>query len=530
MGDGSDQPEEVVDLAALMDDGDLPVPGDNQADAATLAQFDGDDSDGELEATVDLASMIADSANDEEAGEDDPALDETWFDPAGDPPDEADAEVAQDDLDLPVTEKDTNDAADPNVGTADDDLSFGSTTAGADEQPDSHSEAVDDDIWSSAMAEQQSAGLESGDDESPAPAEEFDESSMDDIEADDEQQTELSPAEESAGEEIATEDFQSDPEQIEAGQSEEQTEAALTGIDDSLVGISEEEVILIDEEVDDGLSDDQAEEGVDAEPAAGLDDEEAAADRLFAVAAETADSDIARPGDEIDAESLADLAEYDQGGEPDQPGNDETLQRDAQQLGFEELTSEKGDDDSLVEAASAEVAEFEQVESPDDELRPVRSSRWWLVGHVALTMVLLALVGGELLYLLREPLRDHPTIRPWQESLCSVVGCELPKRRDTEKLGAIAKVVISHPKFRDALRIDLSLQNRANFAQPFPTIRILFLDQQDRPVAGRDFAPADYLVGPLSDKTVAQPMVPEQIVLEIKDPGPEAVNYRFSYH
>jgi len=33
----------------------------------------------------------------------------------------------------------------------------------------------------------------------------------------------------------------------------------------------------------------------------------------------------------------------------------------------------------------------------------------------------------------------------------------------------------------------------------------------------------------LAGKTLLQPMVPEQIVLEIKDPGPRAVNYRFSY-
>ena len=173
---------------------------------------------------------------------------------------------------------------------------------------------------------------------------------------------------------------------------------------------------------------------------------------------------------------------------------------------------------------------------PDDhlpaamELPPVRSSRWLLMRHIGVAMGLLLLISGQLLYLFRVPLKESELVRPWQESLCGVLGCSLPQLRDTGKIGAVAKVVISHPHFRGALRVDLSLQNSAEFAQPFPIIRLMFLDRQEQPLAGRDFDPEDYLTGPLQGKTLMQPMLPEQITLEIKDPGPQAVNYRFSYH
>ncbi|MDF1819161.1 MAG: DUF3426 domain-containing protein [Immundisolibacteraceae bacterium] len=294
--------------------------------------------------------------------------------------------------------------------------------------------------------------------------------------------------------------------------------------------------------VDDALpgAEEQNEEESPAERA----EEDQQADRLFAEAGdapldESFDNDVESVGgEESDSPASVDeIFEIDEVAEVEElsSGDDDEEARHRDDSG-EPVVAEQlefGDaeivDTAEVPAESAALIEPEEPALSEDDLKPVRVSRWWLVAHLGMALLLVVVIAAQILYLTREPLQDDERFRPWQESLCNLVGCELPVRRDVSKLGAVAKVVISHPRYLDALRIDLSLQNRAAFAQPFPTIRVLFLDKRDRELAGRDFAPEEYLRGPLAGKTLLQPMVPEQIVLEIKDPGPRAVNYRFSY-
>ncbi|MEL0081635.1 MAG: DUF3426 domain-containing protein [Gammaproteobacteria bacterium] len=307
--------------------------------------------------------------------------------------------------------------------------------------------------------------------------------------------------------------FASAAEDDEESANETET-AAETAAEITLDDVDQEEVILIEDESDADADEDSAERIADDDDQAAIENEESEdqiADRLFAQAEDDEDPLEAEPEEQAAVDEL-----------PQEPENEQLDFGSEAPSNIDEVADQPADTDTPV------ATEADQ-EFSDSELQPVRSSRWWLVAHLGLLLLLVGVIAGQLLYLVREPLKDHPVIRPWQETLCSVIGCELPVRRDASQLGAVAKVVISHPMYLDALRIDLSLQNRADYAQPFPTIRLLFLDRKDRPVAGRDFAPQEYLVGPLADKTELQPMVPEQIVLEIKDPGKRAVNYRFSY-
>jgi hypothetical protein len=298
------------------------------------------------------------------------------------------------------------------------------------------------------------------------------------------------------------------------------------------------------DELGDGalLAEDEQNEDEEEDPAARA-EEDQQADRLFAAAAdapldELFDSDVETVGgEEHDSSASGDeIFEIDEVAEADEVVTDDEEEIRTGDDPVEPAVEEQldfGDTDNIdapeAPADSATLIEPAQSSLSEDDLKPVRVSRWWLVAHLGMALLLVVVIAAQILYLTREPLQDDERFRPWQETLCNLVGCELPVRRDVSKLGAVAKVVISHPRYLDALRIDLSLQNRAAFAQPFPTIRVLFLDKRDRELAGRDFAPEEYLRGPLAGKTLLQPMVPEQIVLEIKDPGPRAVNYRFSY-
>ncbi len=255
-------------------------------------------------------------------------------------------------------------------------------------------------------------------------------------------------------------------------------------------------------------------------------DEDAAADQLFAAADDEADFPEFEQSPVEQSDLIEANAEIQQevGAKPELKTEPDSVESIAEGELFDEVLTE------FVASVDADDPPAAEQQNLAEELPPVRTSRWLLLVHLTTAAALLAVISGLLLYLFREPLKESRTVRPWQEAMCGLIGCQLPELRDPGKLAAVAKVVITHPQYQGALRADLSLQNRASFAQPFPTIRLTFLDKDEREVAGRDFKPEDYLVGPLAGKRLMQPMVPEQIVLEITDPDPAAVTFRFSYY
>jgi len=481
-------PEEIVDLAAISGADSV----DGVTEELVLAELADNDLGAEAEESIDLAALLEDEPEnsfgedrDDDSGEASFAIgaddDSEWDSPAV--TEQTDSIVSEDPgesvtaVDIESTAADLPDDAEEENGEL-----FGA----------GHDDDDDDELYTDEDTDEQLAiaPLVASDEDLPA--------DLGDIDKDD------SPAGAEGEEHL----FSDDVGPYADENSDEQLAVAPLVDNNELTELSSSDEQLTAEDAD---------------------SEDVAADLLFAQAGEQDDWE--------EGESLHQAIS-----EPESDTADVIIETDeeaaplTEQLNFDQPS--QVDDQSEAAAEAGTVAQDEQPlankptddELTDEDLRPVRSSRWWLVMHLGVGVLLLAVIGGQLLYLFREPLKDHPVVRPWQQSLCSLIGCELPHRRDTTQLGAVAKVVISHPRFMDALHIALSLQNRAEYAQPFPTIRLLFLDGADHPVAGRDFVPEEYLLGPLAGKTLLQPMVPEQIVLEIKDPGPEAVNYRFSYH
>lgn len=523
--DGAD--EEAIDLSLPFSESDSgEVSGD--IDLADLAgdphendeinDRAGSDLTDEPDGAVDLASLMADEGIEFASSPIDELddADETWFDPSG----EDDGVLGTDD-EIPAAG----------------DLAGSGDTATENLDQDSDGEVVDElDTDSPSGVDEADLAEEPSEFSLPTPVDEVEnqeEAADSDLfapgDSDDEQ-----PLTEMA--EAVTPQDESEP-----GMDAEDDGVETADRDDD--GAESLEPLPVPGElVDDALpgAEEQNEEENPAERA----EEDQQADRLFAAAGDAPldesfdhdaesvggeESDSPASGDEIfEIDEVAEVEELSSGDDDEEARHSDDSGEPvvAEQLEFSDAEIV---DTAEVPAESAALIEPEEPALSEDDLKPVRVSRWWLVAHLGMALLLVVVIAAQILYLTREPLQDDERFRPWQETLCNLVGCELPVRRDVSKLGAVAKVVISHPRYLDALRIDLSLQNRAAFAQPFPTIRVLFLDKRDRELAGRDFAPEEYLRGPLAGKTLLQPMVPEQIVLEIKDPGPRAVNYRFSY-
>jgi len=147
----------------------------------------------------------------------------------------------------------------------------------------------------------------------------------------------------------------------------------------------------------------------------------------------------------------------------------------------------------------------------------------WTLG----ILVLLAALLGQYAYFMRADLARHDTLRPWLETLCGYARCQIPLLRDPARVRIVARDIRRHPEAAGALRVMLTLENQAQELQAYPVIQLSFYDFRDRLLARRRFTPREYLsltVDPALGMPAQQPV---QTMLDIVDPGPDAVNFEF---
>jgi predicted Zn finger-like uncharacterized protein len=143
--------------------------------------------------------------------------------------------------------------------------------------------------------------------------------------------------------------------------------------------------------------------------------------------------------------------------------------------------------------------------------------------------LLVLLLGLQWVYFNRGALAADAGMRPALERFCSILQCNLPLRTDLAQLEIIDRDVRKHPQEDAALLINASIANRAGFTQPYPVFEISFSDTTGKAVAMRRFLPAEYLDAGSETAAGMAPGVPVHIVLEIQDPGDQAVSFQFGF-
>lgn len=154
----------------------------------------------------------------------------------------------------------------------------------------------------------------------------------------------------------------------------------------------------------------------------------------------------------------------------------------------------------------------------------VREKRWPKLLWGAGLVIGLGLLPAQYLYFNFNNLA-RGDLRPWLANACDLIGCQLPPQSDPAHIRTGSLIVRSHPTTRGALAVDAIITNLAPFAQPYPELVLQFTDINGSPVAGRRFHPAEYLGGELKGSHLMPIGQPIHIGLEVKDPGPRAVNY-----
>lgn len=159
----------------------------------------------------------------------------------------------------------------------------------------------------------------------------------------------------------------------------------------------------------------------------------------------------------------------------------------------------------------------------------VTSGIFWGIGILLLSASLFA----EYLWFNRNQLNQYTQLQIWVDELCQQVECEGFAMRDPSQIELVTRNVYSHPNEKNALMVNVTMKNNAQFAQPLPVMQINFSDVRGGVIAARRFLPTEYL--PTTDKQdteklyTLQPDTNISFTLEIQDPGKQALTYEFTF-
>lgn len=155
---------------------------------------------------------------------------------------------------------------------------------------------------------------------------------------------------------------------------------------------------------------------------------------------------------------------------------------------------------------------------------------FWGIG----TLLLIGTLALEYVWFNRDQLNQLPQLQAWTEELCQRIECKDISVRDPKKIELVSRNVYSHPNEKNALMVNITMKNQADFAQPYPIMQIRFSDVRGGDVAARRFFPDEYLPAEILQQTTPQAKLFEAgtnmtFTMEIQDPGKQAMTYEFDF-
>jgi predicted Zn finger-like uncharacterized protein len=129
----------------------------------------------------------------------------------------------------------------------------------------------------------------------------------------------------------------------------------------------------------------------------------------------------------------------------------------------------------------------------------------------------------------QELLARYPELRPLLDTVCVLFGCQIPARQDLQAVRLLSRDVRPHPRYRDALLVDATFMNAADFSQPYPVLQLKFSDTSGNLLAARRFEPAEYLDKSINIQQGMPPRLPVHAVLELQWLKQTLVSFEFKF-
>ena len=161
---------------------------------------------------------------------------------------------------------------------------------------------------------------------------------------------------------------------------------------------------------------------------------------------------------------------------------------------------------------------------------PARSGKK-LVRLTWITMALLVavIVTFKLAEFYETPLLELPAV----QSVKSRLGMPDPAAgqpfRDLQQIHLVSRELISHPYQADMLRLSATIVNRAPESQPYPDLEVILLDARGEAMSKLLFSPPEYLAQGASKDSGMTPQAYLPLVLDLPDPGREAVGFELNF-
>jgi len=172
--------------------------------------------------------------------------------------------------------------------------------------------------------------------------------------------------------------------------------------------------------------------------------------------------------------------------------------------------------------------DFSVEEIPGGEKSTNRNDKLVRVAWLSAALVLLIVTAFNLAYFFRQPQQEYRGI---QNSLGKFGLSEAPPEAlGRDQIQLVGRDMRSHPERADALRLSATIVNRAARHQAFPGLEVILMDSNGQAIASRRFEPFEYLT---TGADIEGGMTPEAylpVVLDLADPGRQAVGFELNIH
>lgn len=179
----------------------------------------------------------------------------------------------------------------------------------------------------------------------------------------------------------------------------------------------------------------------------------------------------------------------------------------------------------------AREAQVERSQLLVDEIqsgpsKPARS-RFWLWALLSVTLTLLFI--GQYAWFNLASLAQQPQLRPALQAMCGVIKCEVPLIKAPYMITLVERDIRNHPEQQGVLQVKARIINKAPYPQSYPLMELSLHDITGQVIAARRFTPSEYLASNIDQKPGMAPQQVVDILLELDDPGKEAVGFEFEF-
>ncbi|WP_210395583.1 zinc-ribbon and DUF3426 domain-containing protein [Motiliproteus sediminis] len=157
---------------------------------------------------------------------------------------------------------------------------------------------------------------------------------------------------------------------------------------------------------------------------------------------------------------------------------------------------------------------------------PRKRSPWVAAFWTLTTLTGLLFALAQYAWFERDRLAADPRLAPLYQLLCQRISCNLRPATDIAAIVSHRLIVRDHPRRDGALAIDLLLENRARFEQPFPALKLVFQTLDGRPTEARIIHPRDYLRSDFNSESLMPRNKTVQLHLELAAPATPSPGYQ----